>query len=106
MERMFRRMQADRGDRQATCFRGRRNQMKILIVTGIFPPDPGGPASYVPRIAKALGQRGHSVEVVCLSDRMDHDDSGYTFRVRRIRRGLFWPFRVLLTTFAAWRAAL
>ncbi len=80
--------------------------MKILIITGIFPPDPGGPASYVPRIARALVQRGHGVDVICLSDRTDHDDSGHIFRLHRIRRGLFWPFRVLLTTFLAWRAAL
>ena len=26
--------------------------MKILIVTGIFPPDIGGPATYVPEIAE------------------------------------------------------
>ena len=42
--------------------------MKILIVTGIFPPDIGGPASYVPRIARALIGRGHHVEVITLAD--------------------------------------
>ena len=80
--------------------------MNILIVTGIFPPDRGGPASYVPRMAAALTERGHSVRVVCLSDRLDHDDSGYSFGVRRIRRGIFWPARIFATTFAVWRAAL
>ena len=28
--------------------------MKILIVVGIFPPDIGGPATFVPLIAKKL----------------------------------------------------
>ncbi len=80
--------------------------MKLLIVTGIFPPDRGGPASYVPRIAGALAAREHRVRVICLSDRLDHDDGGQPFEVRRIRRGLFWPWRVVLTAFTIWRAAL
>ena len=80
--------------------------MNILMVTGIFPPDRGGPASYVPRMAAALTARGHCVEVVCLSDRVEHDDSAFDFRIRRILRGTFWPARILLTTLAVWRAAL
>jgi glycosyltransferase involved in cell wall biosynthesis len=80
--------------------------MNLLVVTGIFPPDRGGPASYVPRIAAAFARRGHSVEVLCLSDRVDHDDSGYPFRLHRIRRGLFWPWRIVLTTFTIWRTGL
>lgn len=80
--------------------------MNILMVTGIFPPDRGGPASYVPRMAAALIARGHRVEVLCLSDRLDHDDSAFGFPVRRLRRGIFWPTRILLTALAVWRAAL
>ena len=80
--------------------------MNLLIVTGIFPPDRGGPASYVPRMAAALAARGHRVEVICLSDRLDHDDAGHPFAVRRISRRLFWPWRVAWTAFAIWRAAL
>ena len=53
--------------------------MKLLIVTGIFPPDRGGPASYVPRIAAALAARGHRVRVICLSDRLDHDDRPHRY---------------------------
>jgi len=30
----------------------------ILIVTGIFPPDIGGPASYVPKITAELCKQG------------------------------------------------
>jgi glycosyltransferase involved in cell wall biosynthesis len=77
--------------------------MNVLIVTGIFPPDRGGPASYVPRIGTAFARRGHCVEAVCLSDRLDHDDSSYPFRLHRIRRHLFWPWRIALTTFIIWR---
>lgn len=42
--------------------------MRILITTGIFPPDIGGPATYVPRIATALTDRGHEVTVVAPHD--------------------------------------
>lgn len=68
--------------------------MRILIVTGIFPPDIGGPATYVPQIAEGLAQRGHAVTVVTLSDRLDHEDGGYPFRVIRLPRRAFRPWRM------------
>jgi glycosyltransferase involved in cell wall biosynthesis len=71
--------------------------MNVLIVTGIFPPDIGGPASYVPVMSGELVQRGHKITVVTLSDRLDHDDRSYNFPVHRIRRGLFKALRFLLT---------
>jgi glycosyltransferase involved in cell wall biosynthesis len=61
--------------------------MKLLIVTGIFPPDIGGPATYVPRIASALAARGHDVTAVTLSDRLDHPDA-LPFRLVRLPRHL------------------
>jgi len=69
--------------------------MNILIVTGIFPPDAGGPASYVPEIAREFTKLEHRVKVICLSDRTDWDDRKYSFQVIRIPRGLFYPFRSL-----------
>jgi glycosyltransferase involved in cell wall biosynthesis len=68
--------------------------VRILIVTGIFPPDIGGPATYVPQIAEGLAQRGHAVTVVTLSDRLDHEDGGYPFRVIRLPRRAFKPWRM------------
>ena len=38
--------------------------MRVLIVTGIWPPDVGGPASHAPEVAAFLRGRGHEVEVV------------------------------------------
>lgn len=58
----------------------------ILIVTGIFPPDIGGPATYVPKIAKELVNLGWKVTVITLSDSLDHNDSEYPFHVIRILR--------------------
>jgi len=68
--------------------------VRILIVTGIFPPDIGGPATYVPQIAEGLAQRGHAVTVVTLSDRLDHEDGVYPFQVIRLPRRAFKPWRM------------
>jgi glycosyltransferase involved in cell wall biosynthesis len=68
--------------------------VRILIVTGIFPPDIGGPATYVPQIAEGLAQRGHAVTVVTLSDHLDHEDGVYPFRVIRLPRRAFRPWRM------------
>ncbi len=38
--------------------------MRVLIVSGIWPPDVGGPASHAPAFVRFLADRGHSVEVV------------------------------------------
>jgi glycosyltransferase involved in cell wall biosynthesis len=38
--------------------------MKVLVVSGIWPPDVGGPASHAPEVAAYLRDRGHGVEVV------------------------------------------
>jgi glycosyltransferase involved in cell wall biosynthesis len=71
--------------------------LRVCIITGIFPPDIGGPATYVPRIAAALAERGHTITVLTLSDRLDHDDSEYGFRVVRLPRRLSKPWRYLRT---------
>ncbi|HET6623949.1 MAG TPA: glycosyltransferase family 4 protein, partial [Gaiellaceae bacterium] len=38
--------------------------MRVLVVSGIWPPDPGGPASHAPALTAFLRERGHDVEVV------------------------------------------
>jgi glycosyltransferase involved in cell wall biosynthesis len=43
--------------------------MKVLIVSGIWPPDVGGPASHAPELADFLQRRGHEVEVVTTAPR-------------------------------------
>ena len=43
--------------------------MKVLIVSGIWPPDVGGPASHAPEVADWLAARAHEVEVVTTADR-------------------------------------
>lgn len=80
--------------------------MRILVVTGIFPPDHGGPASYVPTIARGLQQRGHEiVAVITLSERLDHDDRHYGFPVLRLPRTYFRPLRWVKTVLEITRQA-
>lgn len=42
--------------------------MKALLVSGIYPPDIGGPASYVPRLATRLSELGFEVHIISLTD--------------------------------------
>jgi glycosyltransferase involved in cell wall biosynthesis len=79
--------------------------MRVLIVTPIFPPDIGGPATYVPRLATGLVARGSKVTVLTLSERIDLDDSGYSFRVARTPRSMFRPLRWLRFVATAARLA-
>jgi glycosyltransferase involved in cell wall biosynthesis len=71
--------------------------MRILIVTGIFPPDIGGPATYVPQMATSLAAFGHQVTVLTLSDRVGAQDDAYLFQVVRLPRQTFRPWRLLCT---------
>ncbi len=81
---------------------GINNAMRILLISGIFPPDIGGPATYVPQIAHGLTERGHEVQVITLSDRKSDNDD-YPFRVIRLSRGMFKPWRILHTVWTIWR---
>ena len=58
--------------------------MKILITVGIYPPDIGGPASFVPKIAKLLKENECEVTVICLSNEKILDNEPY--KIIRILR--------------------
>ncbi len=59
---------------------------------GIFPPDIGGPASFVPKISKYLINKGHNVKIICLSDEK-HLANKDDINVIRINRNLPIIFR-------------
>ncbi|APB32908.1 glycosyltransferase [Gloeomargarita lithophora Alchichica-D10] len=69
--------------------------MRIVIITGIFPPDVGGPATYVPVVAQGLQNLGHQVTVITSSEpqHLTWDDAGYKFPVVRLNRRLSWALR-------------
>ena len=72
--------------------------MNILITVGIFPPDIGGPASFVPKISDFLIKSGHNVQIICLSEEKDIyvEDK---LNVIRINRSNKLPIRWLKTTY-------
>jgi glycosyltransferase involved in cell wall biosynthesis len=59
--------------------------VKILVVSGIWPPDPGGPASHAPALASFLAGRGHGVEVVTTAEAAPASEA---YRVAWISRRL------------------
>jgi glycosyltransferase involved in cell wall biosynthesis len=59
--------------------------VKVLIVSGIWPPDVGGPASHAPDVADFLHERGHEVEVVTTAST---DPEPRAYPVRWTSRGL------------------
>ncbi|MDP3954727.1 MAG: glycosyltransferase family 4 protein [bacterium] len=74
---------------------------KIVLATGIFYPDVGGPAIHVRKIAEALTENGWQVVVVAYGD----GDGGvkFPFRVIRISRKMPLPVRMLKYYFAVFR---
>jgi glycosyltransferase involved in cell wall biosynthesis len=76
--------------------------MRVVLVTGIYPPDHGGPARFVPQLALACHQRGWSVEVITLSDQPKTGET-HSWSVTRIARNLSKWRRFLLTTWTIFR---
>lgn len=74
-------------------------------MTGIYPPDIGGPATYVPKIATYLTDQGHGVRVITLSDDSAGDPNGYPFEVIRIWRSMNWLPRIAVTILTIARIA-
>ena len=56
--------------------------MRILLSTGIFPPQIGGPATYVPQLSKDLQDKGFEVTIITLGDR---DEVGLIGKAKVIR---------------------
>jgi len=71
--------------------------LKILITVGIYPPDIGGPASFVPKIAKLLEENECKVTVICLSNEkiLDHEP----YKIIRILRNQNLIIRWIKTVF-------
>ena len=62
--------------------------MKILLTTGIFVPEAGGPATYALKFSKELTNLGHKVKVVSYSKEKEYNfDSSLPYSVARIKRG-------------------
>ena len=69
--------------------------MRVLLVSNLFPPDIGGPATYVSRLAHDLHDRGHSVQLVVCAENPSSADR-CPFPVRRVSRKTAMPVRMLI----------
>jgi glycosyltransferase involved in cell wall biosynthesis len=76
--------------------------VKVVVVSGIWPPDVGGPASHAPALAAALLEAGHAVEVVTTADRKP---GPRPFPVRWVARAKPAPLRHLAVVREVSRAA-
>lgn len=73
--------------------------MKVLLVSGIYPPDVGGPATFVPQLAAELSDRGFKVKVLALSDTIFKKENPNVIELIRVPRNLPLPIRFALTVF-------
>ena len=69
--------------------------MKILVTTGIFPPDVGGPARFVPEVCKKLSIN-HDITVITYSNK-PFEELRYDFKVLRLYRNSIKLIRFLKT---------
>lgn len=63
--------------------------MRLFVASGIFHPEPGGPATYLHRLLPELQARGHEVRLLTFGDA---PAEGYPYPVTRIPRR-FLPLR-------------
>jgi glycosyltransferase involved in cell wall biosynthesis len=77
--------------------------LKVLIVSGIWPPDVGGPASHGPEFARFLLARDHAVRAVTSAGPDGAEAPGFPLAVSRRDRPR--PIRLATGALAATRAA-
>lgn len=77
--------------------------MKIVLATGIYPPDIGGPASFVHRLAAEFKDRGDESIVICYGDERTIRGEGWDVRV--VSRSVFVLRRYLRYMVEVWKAA-
>jgi glycosyltransferase involved in cell wall biosynthesis len=76
--------------------------VRVVVVSGIWPPDVGGPASHAPALADALLAAGHEVEVVTTADA---EPAARPYPVRWVSRSRPAPLRHLAVAHEVRRAA-
>jgi glycosyltransferase involved in cell wall biosynthesis len=72
--------------------------VKVLITSGIWPPDVGGPASHGPELGRFLVERGHEVEAVTAAGSVEVEQG--SFPVRAVPRDRPLPLRLTTTALA------
>lgn len=78
--------------------------MKICIFTGIFPPDIGGPAGYVKKVAEEFSRKGIGVSVLTYTS-LTNSGKGLNFQVEGVSRKYPKIIRHLLYLMRGFRLA-
>ena len=76
---------------------------KITLVSGIFPPDIGGPATFIPMLANFLTESNVEVNVITLSDKKKSEITKY--KIETISRSIIWPIRFFITVYKIYLSA-
>jgi len=82
--------------------------LKFLLVTGIYPPDIGGPATFIPLLEKYLAGKGLSYKTLTLADNeseMSHLEKEKLIRIKRAQSRLRRSCEVILRIFKEGRSA-
>ncbi|MFA5126634.1 MAG: glycosyltransferase family 4 protein [Patescibacteria group bacterium] len=67
--------------------------MKILIATGLYPPDIGGPATILRALAKSLQEHGFGVKIITYSAvKNSADEKGFVYRIAKNRFYSRWHY--------------
>jgi len=74
-------------------------KLKVLLATGVYPPDIGGPATYVKILEKELPKHGVDVKIVTYGDGSDNKNVTYISRKQNI------ILRYLRSFIIVWRLA-
>lgn len=77
--------------------------MKILVVSGIFYPEIGGPSRYLYSLGRNLQSMGHSIEIVTFGE--PEQSVADPFPTKRISRRLPTALRMAAMGKAIWKAA-
>lgn len=70
---------------------------KVLLITGIYPPDIGGPATYIPLLRRYLEERRIECTIISLSNNVKESEDIYSNSIF-ISRKLFKPIRFIMTS--------
>lgn len=70
---------------------------RVLLVSGIYFPDIGGPATYLPQLADSLLKVGVTPKVITLSSDITFPIRQKEWEVIRVRREIVLPLRIIKT---------
>lgn len=88
------------------CVRRKDEPIRVLIATGIFPPDIGGPATMLEALSQGLAEKGMDVKILTYADHIPGDsENKRIIRVKRHRHKIWSSLEYLLRLMALSRGS-